>query len=255
MFINKNSNIGKALNVFGIGKINKNKKEKHNSNHDDFKLDCIIDDITESQYVSRNFQIGLTYVQIAKSTLTEIKETLSEMRDIFDKSKNQPSTSFVRESLNIKFMELREKFNDKTNLLNVDIKENLFYNNKNELVFKIFDSSTLEDSILIPRLDPNKLKLKNINIKNLTDAEIAEEKMNQVLNYIISSEKSIKHSEEKLSRVNLTDVMSQNLIALSSNQNQDSIKNLINFTKKGLIKDGYDYFNKDDKNNINDLLK
>ena len=259
MFINKNSNILKALSIFEINKIQKEKKDKNNSNCNDFKLDCIIDDITESQYVTRNFQIGLTYIQIAKSTLTEIKDTLNEMRDIFIKSKNESPTSFARESLNIKFMELRERFNNKSNLLNVDIKENLFYNSNNELVFKIFDSSTLDESILIPRLDPNKLNLKKIDIKNLVNAEIADERMNQVLNYILSSEKSIKFSENKLSKVNLTDIMSQNLLALSSNENKDSIKKLISYTKKGLIKDGYSYYdninNKKNNNNLDDLLK
>ena len=257
MFINKNSNVGKALSVFGISKILKNKKQDSNSNQDEFKLDCLLDDITESQYVTRNFQIGLTYIQIAKSTLTEIKETLFEMKEVYDKSKNESSTSFVRESLNFKFMELREKFNKKSDLLNVDIKENLFYNSNNELVFKIFDSSTLEESILIPRLDPNKLNLKNINIKNSFNADIASEKMQEVLNYINTSEKSIKFSESKLSKVNLTDIMSQNLLALSSNENKDSITSLISLTKKGIMKDGYSYYpdKKNNNNNIDDLLK
>ncbi len=256
MFINKNSNIFKASSIFGVNRNSNNTKKHKNKNESDFKIDCTIDDVVESQYITRNFQIGLTYVQIAKSTLSEIKDTLFEMKDIFDKCKNEDNTSFCRESLNVSFRKLCAKFDQQSSKLNVDIRENLFYNSKNELVFKIFDSTSLEDCVLIPKLDVKKLNLSNINIQNSINAEYANKKMDEVLNYIISSEKNIKISEEKLSRVNLTDIMSENLLALSSNETNNSIKNLINLTKKGIVKDNYAYHISDmKKKNIDDLLK
>lgn len=256
MFINRNSNIGKAMNIFKVTKTSKDSQNKKNLDYKNFKLDCTIDDVVESQYITRNFQIGITYVQIAKSTLSQVKETLFEMKEIFEKCKNESNTSFGRESLNFKFEELCDKFNKESNKLNIDIRENLFYNSNNELVFKIFDSSSLNDCILIPKLDPNKLNLKNINIKNTVNAEIADKKMNETLDYILSSEKAIKSSSDRLLKVNLTDIMSENLLALSSNTNKESIKNLINLTKKGIIKDNYNYQIKDmKKKNIDDLLR
>ncbi len=256
MFINKNSNVNKAFSIFNVSKSSNNAKKHKNTNDSDFRIDCTIDDVVESQYISRNFQIGLTYVQVAKSTLNEVKNTLFEMKDIADKCKNEDNTSFCRESLNVSFGKLCKKFNEESFKLNIDVRENLFYNSNNELVFKIFDSTSLEDCILVPKLDYKKLNLGNINIQNSTDAKYADERMNEVLDYILSSEKSIKVSEEKLSKINFTDIMSENLLALSSNENSDSIKNLINLTTKGIVKDNYTYHIKNmNKKNIDDLLK
>ena len=181
-----------------------------------------MDELTESQYITRNYQIGITYVQIAKSTLSEVKKTILDMKEIFDKCKNEDNTSFGRE-------------------LTIDIRENLFYNSNNELVFKVFDSKSLENCILIPKLDANKLNLRNINIKNEINANEAYNKMNQALDYILLSEKAIKDSEEKLLRVNLTDIMSANLMALSSNENKESIEKLLELTRRGLLKEGNTY--------------
>lgn len=256
MFINKNSNVIKASSIFGVNRNSSNSKKHKNKKEPDFRIDHTMDDVVESQYITRNFQIGLTYVQIAKSTLSEVKDTLFKMKDIADKCKSEDNTSFCRESLNISFRKLCAKFDQESSKLNVDIRENLFYNSNNELVFKIFDSTTLEDCVLVPKLDLTKLNLSNINIQNSINAEYADKKMNEVLDYIISSEKNIKISEEKLSKVNLTDIMSENLLALSSNETDNSIKNLINLTKKGIIKDNYTYHIKDmNKKNIDDLLK
>lgn len=256
MFIRNNSNIIKAMGIFGINKTSRDTGSPKNPQDENFKIDCLIDDVIESQYITRNFQIGVTYVQIAKSTLSEVKKTILEMKEIFDKCKNESNTSFGRESLNFKFEELCKKFNQDSKKLNVDIRENLFYNSNNELVFKVFDSSSLDDCILIPKLDVNKLNLKNINIRNEINSEQAMKKMNEVLDYILSSEKIMKISEEKLSKVNLTDIMSENLLALSSNENKDSITKLIGMTKQGMIKENYDYCVKDiKKKNIDDLLK
>lgn len=256
MFINKNSNVNKAFSIFGVNRSSNNTKKHKNTNDSDFRIDCTIDDVVESQYISRNFQIGLTYVQVAKSTLNEVKNTLFEMKDIADKCKDEDNTSFCRDSLNISFRKLCKRFNQESFKLNIDIRENLFYNSNNELVFKIFDSTSLKDCILVPKLDHNKLNLGSINIQNSTNTKYANERMNEVLEYILSSEKSIKISEEKLSKVNFTDIMSENLLALSSNENIDSIKNLINLTTKGIIKDNYTYHVKDiNKKNIDDLLK
>lgn len=255
MFINKNSNIGKAMSIFKINKPSKDSNNKKNFNKES-SIDCTIDDVFESQYITRNFQIGLTYVQIAKITLGQAKEILYEMQEIFKKSKNQPNTSFARGALNSKFEGLCKEFNKHTDKLNIDIRENLFYNSKNELVFKVFDSSSLNECILIPKLDINKLIFRNVNIKNIINADIANKKINETLDYILSSEKSIKSSEEKLLKVNLTDIMSQNLLALSSNENKESIRNLIDLTRKGIIKDGYSYYINHIKNkNIDDLLR
>ncbi len=256
MFINRNSNVGKAMNIFKVNKTSTDSQKKKDLDYKNFKLDCTIDDVVESQYITRNFQIGITYVQIAKSTLSQVKETLFEMREVFEKCKNESNTSFGRESLNFKFEELCNKFNKESSKLNIDIRENLFYNSNNELVFKIFDSSSLDDCILIPKLDPNKLNLRNINIRNSINAEIADKKMSETLDYILSSEKAIKSSADKLLRVNLTDIISENLLALSSNANKESIQNLIDLTKKGIIKDNYTYHVKDmKKKNIDDLLR
>lgn len=257
MFINKNSNIGKAMGIFNINNTSKDGNKKNTYQNNDVKIDFIIDDLFESQYITRNFQIGLTYVQIAKSTLSKTKEIIGEMKKIYDKSKNQTNTSFTRETLNSKFEGLCKEFNKSADKLNIDIRENLFYNSNNELVFKVFDSSTLDECILIPKLDINKLIFRNLNIKNVINAEIANEKMNETLEYILSSEQSIKNSEDKLLKVNLTDIMSQNLLALSSNEDKESIKNLIDLTRKGIIKDGYSYYlNHIKKNkNIDDLLR
>ena len=191
--------------------------------------------------ITRNYQIGITYVQIAKSTLSEVKKTILDMKEIFDKCKNEDNTSFGRESLNFKFEELCQKFNKESNKLTIDIRENLFYNSNNELVFKVFDSKSLENCILIPKLDANKLNLRNINIKNEINANEAYNKMNQALDYILLSEKAIKDSEEKLLRVNLTDIMSANLMALSSNENKESIEKLLELTRRGLLKEGNTY--------------
>lgn len=240
MRINKNSNITKALSVFKIGKVDNN-LSKDNSDSDYVKINYLMDELTESQYITRNYQIGITYVQIAKSTLSEVKKTILEMKEIFDKCKNENNTSFGRESLNFKFEELCKKFNKESNKLTVDIRENLFYNSKNELVFKVFDSKSLENCILIPKLDPNKLNLVNINIKNEINANEAYEKITQALDYITSSEKAIKDSEEKLLKVNLTDIMSANLMALSSNENKESIQKLLELTRKGLLKENNTY--------------
>ena len=163
------------------------------------------------------------------------------MKEIFDKCKNEDNTSFGRESLNFKFEELCQKFNKESNKLTIDIRENLFYNSNNELVFKVFDSKSLENCILIPKLDANKLNLRNINIKNEINANEAYNKMNQALDYILLSEKAIKDSEEKLLRVNLTDIMSANLMALSSNENKESIEKLLELTRRGLLKEGNTY--------------
>lgn len=256
MFINKNSNIGKAMNIFNINNTSKDSRKKNNYPDNDVKIDFIVDDLFESQYITRNFQIGITYVQIAKSTLAQTKEIIGEMKDIYEKSKNQTNTSFTREALNAKFEGLCKEFNKHADKLNIDIRENLFYNSKNELVFKVFDSSSLDECILIPKLDTNKLVFRNLNIKNIVNAEIANEKMNETLEYILSSEQSIKNSEDKLLKVNLTDIMSQNLLALSSNEDKESIKNLIDLTRKGIIKDGYSYYINHIKNkNIDDLLR
>ncbi len=256
MFINKNSGIDRAMSIFKSRKILKQDKNKKNPHYKNYKLDITIDDVTESQYIAKNFQIGVTYVQIAKSTLSEVKEVLSELMEIFKKSKNESNTSFGRESLNFKFEELCKKFNSKANKLNVDIRQNLFYNSNNELVFKIFDSCSLDDCILIPRLSTNKLNLSNINIRNSINSKFAFEKMNEVLDYINSSEKAIKFSEDKLSKVNLTDIMSENLLALSTNQDNDSISKLLKLTKNGIIKDNHEnYIKHIKKNNIDDLLK
>ncbi len=65
--------------------------------------------------------------------------------------------------------------------------------------------------------------------------------MNQALDYILLSEKAIKDSEEKLLRVNLTDIMSANLMALSSNENKESIEKLLELTRRGLLKEGNTY--------------
>ena len=240
MKINKNSNITKALNVFKIEKIDNN-LSKDNSTSDPVQINYLMDELTESQYITRNYQIGITYVQIAKSTLSQVKKTIIEMKEIFDKCKNENNTSFGRESLNFKFEELRQKFNENSNKLSIDIRENLFYNSKNELVFKVFDSKSLENCILIPKLDANKLNLKDINIKNEINANQAYEKITEVLDYIISSEKEIKNSEEKLLKVNLTDIMSANLMALSSNESKESIQKLLDLTRKGLLKEGNTY--------------
>lgn len=253
MLINRNSNIIKALSIFKIGKINNSTKGKSSKNKG-MKLDCVIDEVIESKYISRNFQIGVTYVQIAKSTLTETKNTLLEMKEIFDKCKNQDNTSFTRESLNVKFEELCKKFNTEANKLTIDLKENLFYNNNNELVFRVFDSKDLDECILIPKLDANKLILKGINIKNELNADDAYKKMEKALDYILSSEKLIKSSEEKLSKVNLTDIMSVNLMALSSNQNKESIEKLIEMTRLGLTKEGNTYLKDIKRKNIDDIL-
>lgn len=256
MFINKNSNIGKAMSIFKINRTSKDSNSKKNSNNEESSIDCTIDDIFESQYITRNFQIGITYVQIAKTTLGQVKEILYEMKEILKKSKNQPNTSFARGALNSKFEGLCKEFNKHADKLNIDIRENLFYNNKNELIFKVFDSSSLDECILIPKLDTNKLIFRNVNIKNIINAEKANEKINETFDYIISSEESIKSSEEKLLKVNLTDIMSQNLLALSSNENKESIKNLIDLTRKGIINDGYTYYINHVKNkNIDDLLR
>lgn len=240
MRINKNSNITKALSIFKIGKVNNN-LSKNNSNSDNIQINYLMDELTESQYITRNYQIGITYVQIAKSTLSEVKKTILDMKEIFDKCKNEDNTSFGRESLNFKFEELCQKFNKESNKLTIDIRENLFYNSNNELVFKVFDSKSLENCILIPKLDANKLNLRNINIKNEINANEAYNKMNQALDYILLSEKAIKDSEEKLLRVNLTDIMSANLMALSSNENKESIEKLLELTRRGLLKEGNTY--------------
>lgn len=254
MLINKNSNLLKAMSIFKIGKVNESSNKK-NPYSEDGKLDGVIDEVIESKYISRNFQIGVTYIQIAKSTLIEIKKTLLEMKEIFDKCKNQHNTSFARESLNVKFEELCKKFNTEANKLTVDLKENLFYNSNNELVFRIFDSKELDECILIPKLDVNKLLLRGISINNELNAESAYEKMEKALDYILSSEKLIKSSEEKLAKVNLTDIMSTNLMALSSNENKESIEKLIDMTRRGLTKEGNTYLKDIKKKNIDDLLK
>lgn len=255
MFINKNSSIGRAMSIFKSKKISKDNNKK-DSYYKNFKLDVTLDNVVESQYIAKNFQIGLTYVQVAKSTLNEVKSTLLEMMEIFEKSKNESNTSFGRESLNFKFEELCKKFNSEADKLNIDIRQNLFYNNNNELVFKIFDSYSLDDCILIPKLSTRKLSLDDINIKNNINAEFAFERMKNVLDYITSSEKAIKSSEDKLSKVNLTDIMSENLLALSSNQNKDSISKLLELTKNGIIKDNCKNYTKHiKKKDIDDLLK
>lgn len=256
MFINKNSNISKALNIFSIKNTSNDDKKRKNHTHEEYKLDLVVDDLFESQYITRNFQIGITYVQIAKSTLSKTKDIIGEMKEIYEKSKTQENTSFVREALNSKFEGLCKEFNKHADKLNIDIRENLFYTSKNELVFKVFDSSNLDECILIPKLDANKLMFRNINIKNVVNAEIANKKMDETIKYILSSEESIKNSEDKLLKVNLTDIMSQNLLALSSNEDKESIQNLIDLTRKGIIKDGYSYYiHHIKKKNIDDLLK
>ena len=257
MFINKNSSIGRAMSIFKSKKVSKdNNNSKKDSYYKDFKLDVTIDSVVESQYIAKNFQIGLTYVQVAKSTLNEVKGTLLEMMEIFEKSKNESNTSFGREALNFKFEELCKKFNSETDKLNIDIRQNLFYNNNNELVFKIFDSCSLDDCILIPKLSAHKLSLNNINIKNNINAAFAFKRMTYVLDYISYSEKAIKSSEDKLSKVNFTDIMSENLLALSSNQNKESISRLLDLTKNGIIKDNCKNYTKHiKKKDIDDLLK
>ena len=253
MFINKNSNVSKASSIFGVSPVSNNTKK--NEKQPEHKIDFLVDDLIESQYITRNFQIGLTYVQIAKSTLAEVKDTIYEMKEILDKCLNQDNLSYWREVLNVKFIKLRDKFHLEANKLNVDVRENLFYNANNELVFKVFDSK-FEECILIPRLNPHKFNLMGINISNDINTKIANERINDVLEYILSSEKVIKTSEEKLSKVNLTDIMSSNLVALSSNENKDSINKLITYTKNGLIKSNFDCNSINlKKKNIDDLLK
>ncbi len=253
MFINKNSNILKALSIFKVRSA-KNSPMKKKFFSDEVKLDCVIDESIESKYISRNFQIGVTYIQIAKSTLKNVKATLREMKEILNKCKNQPNTSFPREAFNEKFESLVKKYMKEAEKLTVNLKENLFYNISNELVFKVFDSTDLKDCILIPKLDVNKLNLNHINIRNEINEEIAEKKMNSALKYILSSEKIIKNSEEKLSKVNLTDIMSTNLVALSSNEDKESIERLIELTRRGLEKEGNIYLKGMKKKDINDLL-
>lgn len=255
MFINRNSNISKALSIFKVGRVSRHRKDKQGSSSNYSKINFVADDIIESQYITRNFQIGVTYVQIAKSTLSQVKETLLEMKMLFDKCQNESNTSFGRESLNFKFEQLCKKFNTDSSKLTLDIRQNLFYNNNNELVFKVFDSSSLDSCILIPKLDPSKLNLKDINIKNEINAEEAKTKMEETWKYILASEKAIKASEEKLSKVNLTDIMSANLVALSSNENKESIELLIKLTQKGLLKDSNTYLKNLNKSQIDDLLK
>ena len=58
MFINRNSNVGKAMNIFKVNKTSTDSQKKKYLDYKNFKLDCTIDDVVESQYITRRLYIN-----------------------------------------------------------------------------------------------------------------------------------------------------------------------------------------------------
>lgn len=262
MFINNNKNIHKAHEIFKIKETEKETKDnntfenlKQETNYKGLNIDLSVDTVRESQYISKNFQIGLSYVQIAKSTISETKEILNKMKDLHNKFSNEYHDYIDKDLISREFRSLVRDFTSVSNQLNIDVRENLFYNKNNELIFRV-TSPTTENSVLIQKLDINKLNIKNLSLDDSENNSYTIDKINSTLEYITSSEKNINESHEKLSKVNMTDIMSENLLALNSNQNKESIQSLIDLTKNGMIKESnYLSLKNLKKKNIDDLLK